>query len=64
MYPISPMYVISDQNDDCLITMRDVGAILYLRWSPTYLATASALLEGYMRYLEELREERRRSQRP
>ena len=57
MYPIRPMYMTSDQDDDCLITVRYVGAIFYLRWSPTHLAAAPDLLQYYMRHLEELREE-------
>jgi hypothetical protein len=57
MYPIKPMYMTSVQNEDCLITVRYVGAIFYLRWSPTYLAAAPGLLQDYMRHLEEVRGE-------
>lgn len=50
-------YMISDNDDDCLITVRYVGAIFHLRWSPRDLASAPNLLQDYLSRLQELRDE-------
>ncbi|KAI1839735.1 hypothetical protein JX266_014055 [Neoarthrinium moseri] len=49
--------ITSDQDDECLITVRYIGAIFYLRWSPNTLASAPKLLEAYLAHLHELRDE-------
>lgn len=50
-------YSTSDQDDDCLITVRYAEAIFYLRWSPQDLDSAPELLQDYLAHLEELKNE-------
>ncbi|KAH8645721.1 hypothetical protein BX600DRAFT_477880 [Xylariales sp. PMI_506] len=45
-------YLTSDQDDECWITMRSIGAIFYIRWWPSDLASALDLLEDYLLLLQ------------
>ncbi|KAK8029490.1 hypothetical protein PG993_010781 [Apiospora rasikravindrae] len=47
-------YTTSDQDDDCLVIVRYVMAIFYLRWSPGDLASAQ---QDYLADLRKLRDE-------
>lgn len=48
-------YILSDHDDECLILVRFVGIIFYLRWSPNDLSPAPHLLEDYLGHITELK---------
>ncbi|OAR02229.1 hypothetical protein LLEC1_03826 [Akanthomyces lecanii] len=50
-------YRTSSEDNDCLVTVRYIGAIFYLRWSPSDLALAPDLLSHYLAQLERLKDE-------
>ncbi|EGX95299.1 hypothetical protein CCM_03571 [Cordyceps militaris CM01] len=50
-------YRTSSEDDDCLVTVRYIGAIFYLRWSPSDLALVPDLLSNYLAQLEQLKDD-------